>query len=222
VTTSQGNALNWIEFGYDLDSFKTSVATLRYAGAFDAPIDDSGEKANLEDAPPGAIALNQIPLILSEKSLAAPHGLKLLDPIHPNIPRFPARPPGPCPNAFSLTAERADSLERRREELQQAFESKFRVECEELGILRRDCLANDPGAIRLLLQLSHVRHPFPKVLHRPLDVDLDLSAHRVLCTLDVPGFVSLAIVQKRSTSRNAYREDALFDGFLHNALWSAR
>jgi restriction system protein len=203
VTTSQGNALNWTELYYRLDSFEESLATIRYAGAFDAPIDDSSGEPNLEDAPPGAIALDQIPLILSAKSLAAPHGLQLLDPIHPNIPQFPARPSGPCPSAFSVTAERADRLERRREELQQAFEGKFRVECEELEILRRDCLANDPGAISLLLQLSHVRHPFPKVLHRPLEVDLDLSAHRVLCTLEVPDFTSLAIVQKRGTSQNA-------------------
>jgi len=60
--------------------------------------------------------------------------------------------------------EQADRLEQKRKQLQAEFEAQFRKDSDQLASLQQGCASNDPQAIRLLMSLSHVRHPLPSPL----------------------------------------------------------
>src|SRR5262245_47489566 len=115
--------------------------------------------------PEGPIALSQIQSILKGDAVAPPHGVELLKPFPiPKFPDPPARPKPPSILGYRDNIERADRLEQKRKQLQAEFEAQFQKDSDQLASLQQGCAPNDPQAIRLLMSLSHLRHPLPSPL----------------------------------------------------------
>jgi restriction system protein len=98
-------------------------------------------------------------------------------------------------------ADKEKILQEKAMTLRQQFEQKYQTVKAQLDTLREACLANDYGAVCLLINLSHVRHKLPHVFRRFWEVDIDKSSRILLCTFEIPDFSSLQITKLRGTSR---------------------
>lgn len=194
----------WKQFGYSLDRFDSSLKNIKYPGAFEPPEADFRTSWNLRDLPNKGITPEQIKDILSETAIAPPHGFQLLDPCAiPKIPDFPAYPTEPQPQWQTYTAERAEKMKLKREQLVGAFQRKSHAEIAQLAKLKQGCCNRDPAAIRIMMVTSHIRHPLAPPLRREFDVEIDFVNRIALCTVEIPDFAALLVVNKRGTTSKA-------------------
>jgi restriction system protein len=205
------------KFASALRSYGSALEELQYESAFKPP------PARVLELllPKGSIALSQVQSMLKGDAVAPPHGVELLKPFpipkFPDPPVSPYPPPPPAPRSFlgRLMAKRpapppksqtdnielAERLEQKRKHLLAEFETQFKKDSDQLASLHQACKSNDPEAIRLLMSLSHVRHPLPTPLQLSFETDLDPTARIALCTIQVPDFATLQIVKDGSWSR---------------------
>jgi restriction system protein len=207
------------EFAWQLSSYQSVLENLRYVSAL-KPAPDSAALLLELFLPKDSIALSHIQSMLKGDAVAAPHGTELLKPFpipkFPNPPVSPYPPPPPEPRSFLAHAlrlmakrsppppksqtdniELAARLERKRRQLQADFETQFKKDSAQLAGLHEACKSNDPQAIRLLMSLSHIRHPLPTPLERSFETNLDPTARIALCTIQVPDFATLRIVKEK-------------------------
>ena len=168
----------WRDFDRALKSCERDLNNLRYAGALQPPPPDSSIRSFLSvyrDLPQGAIALGQTQSLSKGDAVAPPHGFDLLKPLSiPEFPKFPARPEiatsaqlkawsllsrrepePPEPSIYQkYSIERAERVERKRQQLQAEFDAQFKKDPVQLASLREACAANDPEAVRLLMLVS--------------------------------------------------------------------
>ena len=213
------------EFASSLRSYERALENLKYSSAFKPAPDPTtalllelGGPLDLSNLP-RTVALSSMQSILKGGAAAPPHGVELLNPLP--IPKFPSSPvspyppPPPKPRSFlarvlRLMAKRppppseaqidnielAARLERKRKQVQAEFERQFKKDSDQLASLQEACKSNDLQAIRLLMSLSHVRHPLPTLLQLSFDTDLDPTARIALCTIQIPDFATLKIVKE--------------------------
>src|SRR5262249_40421260 len=157
------------------------------------------------DLPRGAIALSQIQSLLKDDAVAPPHGVDLLRPLPiPEFPQLPARPESPkgtpetgwplfsrrepqppaMPEFDKLIIERAERIQSKYQQKHTEFEAQFKEDAELLTGLRKACATNDPEAIRLLMLISHLRHPLPEPLSLSFETQTDSASRIALCTVD--------------------------------------
>ena len=99
-----------------------------------------------------------------------------------------------------IIIERAERIQAKYQQMHAEFESQFKKDAEQLAGLLKACVANDPEAIRLLMLISHLRHPLPEPLSLSFETQIDPVSRIALCTFEIPDFTKLHIVKKRGTS----------------------
>jgi restriction system protein len=215
----------WDDTGFKFEralrAYESSLKNLRYTSALQsAPV----LGLSYYGLPQGLIALNQVLLLLKGDAVAPPHGVELLKPLpipkFPNRPVSPYPPPPPEPRSFlaRLMAKRPDPppksqtdnielaarLELKRKELQAEFETQFKKDSAQLASLQQACASNDLQAIRLLMSLSHLRHPLPSPLMLSIETDVDPIARIALCMIKIPDFAALRIVKEKRKGSQWY------------------
>lgn len=190
----------WKSFRYNLDSYKSSLETLEYPGAFKPPSPDWRTQFDFRNMPKGTVTTAGL---LYESAIGPPHGFDLLQPIPvPEFPKFPQRPTEAPSKHDGYIINRAEELEHKTRQIREQFETQFRKEASELRALRERCAANDPAAIRILMTISHIHHPLPKPLCLSFETEVDSVARVALCIIGIPDFASLTVVQYRTHSRS--------------------
>ena len=176
----------WSEFAGALNSCERELNDLRYEGALKPPPPTSSVQAffsGYRNLPRGTIALGQIQLLLKGDAVAPPHGVDLLKPLPiPEFPKLPVRPESPKgmpqtgwslfsrrepqPPAMldlhKMLIERAKHVQSKYQQMHAELETQFKKDAEQLASLRKACATNDPEAMRLLMLISHLRHPLPE------------------------------------------------------------
>ena len=79
----------------------------------------------------------------------------------------------------------------------------------QLDTLQARCKANDYEAVRLLINLTHIRHKLPYVFRKFWEIDIDKTSRILLCTFEIPDFNSLQISKHRGTVSVAERKRSL-------------
>ena len=215
----------WQHYSRALDVYRAQLDHFDYAGVAQKlpeprihtrgffSIDDYGDH--------GPLTLDRIKLLLCESALGPPHGFDLLKPLPlPKFPVFPKRPETAPPVAkpqsgFSIFGspwrppkdkidpkiiEKEENLRIQASQLRQKLEQKYQTAKSQLDSIKVGCQANDYGAVRWLIKLSHARHELPFVFRKFWEVDIDQSARILLCTFELPDFRSLTICKPRSNS----------------------
>ena len=179
----------WRQFRNALDGYEKTIRGLHYPDLLVQPSADYWDFGLTSDALP----IEQTTTLLDIKP---PHGYALIRPAPlPAFPGFPTRSPPHQPQSllhkifwsepagtaeqWKAVFEHANKLEREGENLR----SKFEAQAARWKKLREECVSNERQAIRLLMSISNVRHPLPKLLQRAFDVDIDLNARIALCTV---------------------------------------
>lgn len=217
------------KFALELSSYASALTNLRYTSAFEPAPDSTVDDVLLGlYGPQDSIALSYIQSMLKGVTVAPPHGVELLKPFPPKFPDPPVSPypppqpakprsflaralglvakkPDPPPKSQTDNIELAARLEQKRKQLLAEFETQFKKDSDQLASLHQACKSNDPQAIRLLMSLSHRRHPLPTKLQRSFETDLDPAARIALCTIQIPDFATLQIVKEKG-GRSRWRE----------------
>jgi restriction system protein len=218
----------WYYYCRNLDNYADALNQLDYAGVAPKPpnprLRTQGFYTVAED-PDGRLTPESIKLLLSENAVGPPHGFELLKPLPlPNFPRFPESeisPPIQKPEGgFSIfgspwrpvpalqgkyleIVEKESKLREKTANLRKQFEQKYQTAKAQLDMLQARCKENDYEAVRLLINLSHVRHKLPNVFRRSWEIDIDRTSRILLCTFEIPDFNSLQISKYISKHKGA-------------------
>ena len=216
----------WYYYSRALDNYKSQLDQLDYASVVPkvptARRRTQGFFTVLDHD--GRLTPDSIKLLLSENALGPTHGYDLLKPLPvPNFPSPPDRPEtsppvqkptvgfsifgspwrAPKHNVDAKIIEQEEELREKAATLRQRFEQKYQAAKSQLEAVRSRCVANDYGAVRTLINLSHARHELPYVFRRFWETDFDQASRILLCTFELPDFSSLEIFKVRDNSRNA-------------------
>jgi restriction system protein len=218
----------WHYYSRALDSYADQLDQLDYAGV--APTRPKPRRRTegfftveyLDDP----LTPESIKLLLSENAVGPPHGFELLEPLPlPKFPTFP-KPPETSPPiqkpelgfsifgspwrapksevhswAGSRIVDKENALQEKATALRRQLEEKYQTAKTQLDALRARCEANDYEAVRLLINLSHVRHKLPYLFRRSWEIYIDKSSRILLCTFEIPDFNSLQISKYISKHR---------------------
>jgi hypothetical protein len=195
----------WRQYGRNLDSYERTLKDLVYRGIFDPPVRSDWRKEwEYRDLPEGSLTPKHAAELLSSEALAPPHGLDLLHSIRvPDFPACPARPEAPAGDLHQYTLENEARVKQRADALREDFKNKHSSDTAVADALREAIHCRDLNGARRLIELTHTRHPLPKALLTPLEVEFDETARVVLCTIEIPNFASIPIVKKRGDSYRA-------------------
>jgi restriction system protein len=216
----------WYYYGRELDDYDKALDQLDYAGIAPKPPEPrrrtEGFFRFLEGGDDASLTPERIKRLLSESDVGPPHGFGLLAPLPlPTFLRFPERPETAPPIqkpelGFSIfgspwrppkheadagVLQQEKRVREKTANVRNTIEQKYQTAKAHLDALRARCVASDYEAVRLLINLSHVRHQLPYFFRMFWEVEIDQTARIVLCTFELPAFNSLKIYKSGNNSR---------------------
>lgn len=209
-SSTREDRYTWRNFGRDLDRLESALKEFQYRGIFEPSALDisvAGIQHIFDDfdLPHGALALERINSVLSDKALAPPHGLDLFQPIpSPECPALPKMPDRSLMREHeTYLIHRYDDLEADLKTKRAAYAAKANEEAKLTAKLAIECRAGDAKALTVLMRTTLARHPLPTPLRLGSAFALDVGSRIALCTIEVPDFSRLPIVNKRGKSYTA-------------------